>query len=107
MCFGLEFNFAVANKACGEAPDFSHLNGFDKPAPLVLMRPLSYVIALGIESREGGEGRGNASPPVQKFGGDSPRNLGTFSFFKTLKIVLKGILCNYVAVVRGEKITFV
>ena len=105
MCFGLEFDFAVTNKACGEAPDFSHLNGFDKPAPLVLMRPLLCVIALGIESRGGGERE--RVPSSSKVWRGLPQKSRNFSFFKPVKIVLKGILCNYVAVVRGEKITFV
>ena len=88
MCFGLEFNFAVANKACGEAPGFSHFNGFDKPAPLLLMRPPSYVIALGIESR--GEGERERVPSSSKVWRGLAQKSRNFFFFQNCKNCFEG-----------------
>ena len=80
------------------------------------MRHLTCAIALGVESRGGGDG-GDASPSVQMFGEDVPQKRRNFNiFFYTVKNVIlikngkchknvkimNGILSNYIAEMRGE-----
>ena len=63
------------------------------------MRPLTYVIALGVES---GGTEGTRPLQFKSFEGTSPRNLGTFTFFQCRKKVLNGILSNHVVEIQGE-----